>query len=60
MGREEERKGKKHRCARDVRDAWIGCLSHVPNWGPGPQPNQRPFSSQATTQPTEPHQLGLQ
>ena len=49
----------------------IGCLSHTlnqgPNLGPSPQPSacpewasdQRPFSSQATTQSTQPHQPGL-
>ena len=43
-----------------------GCLSCAPYWEPGPQPgmcpnwesNQRPFGSQAGTQPTEPHQPG--
>ena len=33
-GREGERKGEKHRC---VRETLIGCLSHAPSWGPGPQ-----------------------
>ena len=44
-----------------------GCLFHVPNWGPGPQPRHvpqlgvelAPFGSQASAQPTEPHQPGL-
>ena len=42
-----------------------GCPSHVPNWGPGPQPmcpdwelNQQPFGLQASTQSAEPHQTG--
>ena len=39
-GREGEREGEKHRC---VRDTWISCLSHNPNWGPGPQPRHVPW-----------------
>ena len=43
-----------------------GCLSHIPHWGPGPQPrhvpwlgiNQWPFGLPAGTQSTEPHQPG--
>ena len=31
--REGEREGEKHQCVRDVL---IGCLSHAPEWGPGP------------------------
>ena len=42
----------------------IGCLSHVPDEGPGPNPgmcpdqelNQQPFSLRDSAQPTEPHQ----
>ena len=33
-GREEERQGEKRQCARDTS---IGCLSHTPSWGLGPQ-----------------------
>ena len=44
------------------------CLSHTLHWGPGPQPRhvpclgneQWPFSSQASTPSTEPHQPGRQ
>ena len=44
-----------------------GCFSHVPHWGPGPQPgmcpdqewNQQPFGLQAGTQSTEPHQTEI-
>ena len=38
-GREGERQREKH---RHVRDPSISCLSHVPNWGPGPQPRHVP------------------
>ena len=63
-GREGEREGDSHRC---VRDRLIGCLSHAPSCGPGPQhrhvpcdweSNQRPFSSQTGAQSVEPHQPG--
>ena len=45
----------------------ISCLSCAPKWEPGPQPNMCPdresnlrcSSSQAGTQPAEPHQPGL-
>ena len=39
MGREGEIKEEKHRY---VRDTSTGCLSHAPNWGPGPQPRHVP------------------
>ena len=29
----------KHQC---VRDTLTSCLSHAPNWGPGPQPRHVP------------------
>ena len=38
-GREGEREGEKHRCARDTS---ISCLSHAPDWDPGPQPRHVP------------------
>ena len=38
-GTEGEREGRKHRCARETS---VGCLSHAPNWGPGPQPRHVP------------------
>ena len=37
--REREREREKHRHARGTL---IGCLSHTPNWGPGPQPRHFP------------------
>ena len=39
-GREGEREGKKHQCARETS---IGCLSHTPSQGPGPQPRHVPW-----------------
>ena len=58
-------KGEKRACARE---APIGCLSHAPSQGPGPQP--RPVPDQESswwpcslwddTQPTEPDQSGLE
>ena len=62
-GREGEREGKKHQCVRDIS---IGCLSlaptrdpvHNPGMCPDWEVNQRPFSLQASTQSTEPHQPG--
>ena len=38
-GREGKRGGVKHRC---VRNTLISCLSHAPNWRPGPQPRHVP------------------
>ena len=38
-GREEEREEEKHQCGRETL---VGCLSHAPNWGPGPQPRHVP------------------
>ena len=40
MGRQGEREGEKHWCARDTS---ISCLSHAPNWGPGLQPRHIPW-----------------
>ena len=37
FGREGERAGERHQCASDTH-----CLSHAPNWGPGPQPRHVP------------------
>ena len=37
--REGESEGEKHEC---VRDTVIGCLSHAPYWGSGPQPRHVP------------------
>ena len=40
-GREGDREGEEHhQCARAIL---IGCLLHVPNWGPGPQPRRVPW-----------------
>ena len=55
------------RIKRGRKTSIIGCFSHTLNWGPGPQPRHVPqlgtkpatLSSQATTQPTEPHQAWL-
>ena len=63
-GREGEREGEKHRCARDTS---ISCLSHNqtedvahnPGMCPGWELNWQPFSSQAGAQSTEPQQPGL-
>ena len=38
--RGREKKGEKHQCARGKL---IGCLSHAPYWGPGPQPRHVPW-----------------
>ena len=39
-GRKGKREGEKHWC---VRDTLIGCLLHISNWGPGPQPRHVPW-----------------
>ena len=36
---ERGREGEKHQCARDTS---TGCLSHTPNWVPGPKPRHMP------------------
>ena len=62
-GRVGERKGKKHRCARETS---ISCLLLTPNQGPNLQPrhlpqpriNWWPLGLQDNAQPTEPHQSG--
>ena len=56
--------GEKHQCGRDTL---ICCLSQASSQSPGPQPRPvprlgikpRPFSSQASTESTEPHQPEL-
>ena len=58
MGRDREREGEKHRCARETltptRD--LACNPGTcPDW----ESNQRPSGLQASTQSTEPHQPGL-
>ena len=62
-GREEERERnikvwKKHQLAAS-RMPPTGDLAHNPGMHPDWESNQWPFSSQAGTQPTEPHQPGL-
>ena len=58
-GREGEREGEKHpcvvvSCAAPTGD--LACnLGMCPDW----ESNRRPFGLQAVTQPTEPHQPGL-
>ena len=56
-GREGERQRENRQCVRDVS---ISCLSHVLTWGPGLhwESKQRPFSLQASTESTEPYQVG--
>ena len=39
-GREGGREGERER----GRETSIGCLSHAPNWGPGPQPRHVPWT----------------
>ena len=64
QGREGEREGEKHRCARETL---IGHLLHAPNQGPGLQPRHEPRLGIGTelnclrddAQPTGPHQSGL-
>ena len=57
-GRERKREGEKHRLSAShvppTRD-----LACNPGMCPDQESNQRPFSSQAGTQPTEPHQPEL-
>ena len=38
--RREGERGAEHGC---VRERLIGCLSHAPKWGPGPQPRHVPW-----------------
>ena len=38
-GRQGEREGEKHQCAKETS---ISCLVQVPIWGPGPQPRHVP------------------
>ena len=57
-GREGEREGEKHQCVVASRALPTGGLAHNPGMCPDWESNQRPFGSQAGTQPTEPHQPG--
>ena len=41
-GREKERE-RNSNVSTFVRDTWISCLSHAPNWGPGLQPRHVPW-----------------
>ena len=56
-GKEKERESNQYvvaSCMRPTRD-----LAHNPVMCPDWKLNRRPFGSQASTQSTEPHQLGL-
>ena len=58
-GREGERKGQKHQCVVASRAPPTRDLAHNPGRYPDWKSNQQPFGSQAGTQSTKPHQLGL-
>ena len=58
-GDEREREGKKHQCVVASHTSPAGILAHNPGMCPNRESNQRPFGSQAHTQSTELHQLGL-
>ena len=57
-GREGERGGEKHQCVIASCTPPTGDLAQNPSMCPDWESNQRPFGSQAGTQPTEPHQPG--
>ena len=58
-GMEVEREAEKHQCVVAFRAPPSGDLAHNPGKCPDWESNWRPFSSQASTQPTEPHQSGI-
>ena len=58
-GREGEREGEKHQCVVASCTPPTGDLVGNPGTCPDWESNRRPFGSQASTQCTEPHQLGL-
>ena len=58
-GREGEREGEKHQWAVVSHAPPTGDLACNPGMCPDWELNWRPFASQASTQPTEPHQLRL-
>ena len=57
-GREEGREGEKHQCVVASHTPPTGDLVHNPGMYPDWELNRGPFSSQAGTQATEPHQPG--
>ena len=57
--REREREGEKHQCVAASHTPPTGDLARSPGMCPDWESNWRPFGSQADTQSTEPHQLGL-
>ena len=59
MGRVGEREEEKHHCVVVSHVPPTGDPAHNPGMCPDWESNQRPFSSQAGTQSTEPHQPGL-
>ena len=59
MGREREREGEKHQCVVDSHGLPTGDLAPNPGMCPDWELNWPPFSWQASTQSTEPHQPGL-
>ena len=54
-GREEEREGEKHQCVVVSHAPPTGDLACNPGMCSDWESNWRPFSSQASTQSTEPH-----
>ena len=58
-GREGEREGEKHQCVVASHVPPNKGLAYNPGMCPDRELNQQPFGSQASTQPTEPHQPGL-
>ena len=58
-GREGGREGEEHQCVVASHVPPNGGLAHNPGMYPDWESNQQPFGSQAHTQSTELHQLGL-
>ena len=54
-----EREGEKHQCVVAFHVSPTGDLACNPSICPNWELNQQPFGSQASIQPTEPHQPGL-
>ena len=58
--REKGMEGEKHQCVvASHAPTPLGSLAHNPGKCPDWELNQQPFGSQASTQSTEPHQIGL-
>ena len=55
-GGRREKKSEKHQC---MRGTLISCLSHTPNWGPGPQPRHVPWVGGNWTSDILVHRLAL-